>query len=74
MLWRRPYPPGNVNVRDLVHASLIDLLPGALRVSGRWFRGRISSGVRIAATAVIAGGVGAAITLEVQRFLGKCSP
>lgn len=68
------YPPSNVHVRDLVHANLLDLLPRGLRAAGRWFGGRISSGVRIAAAAVIGGGVGAVVALEVQRFLGKCPP
>ena len=54
--------------------SLADLLPGALRRFGRWVRHRTYVGLGLVVTAVLAGGVGAAVTIEVQRFLGKCSP
>lgn len=63
-----------VNFRDLQHAGLADLMPERARRFGRWLRGRLTAAVGIALTAVIAGGVGAVVTLEVGRLLGKCSP
>jgi hypothetical protein len=68
--WSGKYPPISVNLRDLVHAPLFDLLPVAMQQLGRWVGHRLYVALGLMATVAIS----AVLTLEIQRHLGKCGP
>jgi hypothetical protein len=65
------YPPINVGLQDLEHATFFDLFPERGRRLGGWLRRRVAAGIGIATAAAIGAAVGTVITLEVRRLLGN---
>ena len=64
--FRGKYPPTPVNLSDLEHAGLVDLLPTTAQGLLAVLQKRAAAGVAIAAAAAIVGLVGWAL----RRFLG----